>query len=74
MFFTGGGEQFPIPTEQKLVNKIKQVLSINQFLWRTLYKFIQASLPTKKNAQPDNEKNFHAPGNYPNPLPYPHKK
>jgi len=63
------------PTEQKLLNKIEQVLSTYQVLWRTLKKkFIQASLPTKKNAQPDNEKIFYAPGNCPNPLPHPHKK
>ena len=37
-FLREGGEQFPIPTEQKLLNKIEQVLSTNQVLWRTLKK------------------------------------
>ena len=38
VFLREGGEQFPIPTEQKLLNKIEQVLSTNQVLWRTLKK------------------------------------
>ena len=51
VFLREGGEQFPIPTEQKLLNKIEQVLSTNQVLWRTLnlYKLQMHNLTMRKN-------------------------